>query len=49
MKAMILAVQVIEMVQGVPQGLTQRLPAKVIREDRLIAFGIAAPFTLPPR
>lgn len=48
MKAMILAVQVIEMVQGVPQGLTQRLPAKVIREDRLIAFGIAAPFTLSP-
>lgn len=48
MKAMILAVQVIEMVQGVPQGLTRRLPAKVIREDRLIAFGIAAPFTLPP-
>lgn len=49
MKAMILAVQVIEMVQGVPQGLTRRPPAKVIREDRLIAFGIAAPFTLPPQ
>lgn len=48
MKAMILAVQVIEMVQGVPQGLTRRLPAKVIREDRLIALGIAAPFTLSP-
>lgn len=48
MKAMILAVQVIEMVQGVPQGLTRRLPAKVIREDRLIAFGIAAPFMLSP-
>ena len=48
MKAMILAVEVIEMVQGVPQGLTRRLPAKVIREDRLIALGIAAPFTLSP-
>lgn len=49
MKAMILAVQVIEMVQGAPQGLTRRLLAKVIREDRLIAFGIAAPFMLSPR
>lgn len=49
MKAMILAVQVIEMVQGVPQGLTRRLPAKVIREDRCNAFGVAAPFTLSPR
>ncbi len=49
MKAMILAVQVIEMVQGVPQGRTRRLPAKVICEDRCIAFGIAAPFTLSPR
>ena len=44
MKAMILAVQVIEMVQGAPQGLTRRLPAKVICEDRCIA----APFTLSP-
>lgn len=48
MKAMILAVQVIEMVQGAPQGLPRRLPAKVIREDRCITSGIAAPFTLSP-
>lgn len=48
MKAMILAVQVIEMVQGVPQGLTRRLPAKVICEDRCLASGIATPFTLSP-
>ena len=48
MKAMILAVQVIEMVQGVPPGRTRRLPAKVICEDRCNAFGIAAPFTLSP-
>lgn len=48
MKAMILAVQVIEMVQGAPQGLTRRLPTKVICEDRCLASGIAAPFTLPP-
>lgn len=45
MKAMILAVEVIEMVQGSATGP----PAKVIREDRCNAFGIAAPFTLPPR
>lgn len=43
MRAMILAVQVIEMVQGVPQGLTRRLPAKVICENRCNASGIAAP------
>lgn len=49
MKAMILAVQVIEMVQGVPQGLTRRLPAKVIREDRCFALGIAAPLHIFPR
>ena len=48
MKAMILAVEVIEMVQGAPQSLTRRLPAKVIREDRCLASGIAAPFTLSP-
>ena len=45
MKAMILAVQVIEMVQGAPQGLTQRLPAKMICEDRCIASGMAVSFT----
>lgn len=49
MKAMILAVQVIEMVQGVPQGRARRLPAKVICEDQCIASGIATPFTLSPR
>ena len=49
MKAMILAVEVIEMVQGSPQGLTRRLPAKVICEDRCLASGMAAPFTMPPR
>lgn len=48
MKAMILAVEVIEMVQGAPPGRTRRLPAKVICEDRRIAFGIAAAFTLFP-
>lgn len=48
MKAMILAVEVIEMVQGAPQDRTRRLPAKVIREDRCITSGIAAPFTLSP-
>ena len=36
------------MVQGVPQGLTRRLPAKVICEDRCLASGIATPFTLSP-
>ena len=49
MKAMILAVEVIEMVQGAPPGRTRKLPAKVICEDRRIASGIAAPFTLSPR
>ena len=49
MKAMILAVQVIEMVQGAPPGRTRRLPAKVICEDRCFALGISAPFTLQPR
>lgn len=49
MKAMILAEEVIEMVQGAPQNRTRRLPAKVICEDRCFAFGIAAPFTLSPR
>lgn len=48
MKAMILAVEVIEMVQGAPPGRTRKLPAKVICEDRRIASGIAAPFTLSP-
>lgn len=36
------------MVQGAPPGRTRRLPAKVICEDRRIASGIAAPFTLSP-
>lgn len=49
MKAMILAEEVIEMVQGAPQDRTRRLPAKVICEDLCFAFGIAAPFTLSPR
>lgn len=49
MKAMILAVEVIEMVQGAPQSLTRKLPAKVIREDRCLAFGIAAPLHTFPR
>lgn len=44
MEAMILAVQVIEMVQGSAAGPHP----KVICEDRCIASGIAAPFTLPP-
>lgn len=49
MKTMILAAEVIEMVQGVPQGRARRLPAKVICEDQCIASGIAAPLHTFPR
>lgn len=47
MKTMILAVQVIEMVQGSAARPHPKAPAKVICEDRCIAFGIAAPSRFP--
>lgn len=49
MKAIILAVEVIEMAQeGSSQDRTRRLPTKVIREDRRIALGMALLHAVSP-
>lgn len=46
---MILAVEVIEMVQGSAAGPHSKASREGDLEDRCIASGIAAPFTLFPR
>ena len=49
MKAMILAAEVIEMMQEISlQDRMRRLPAQVIREEQCIASAMAAPFTPAP-
>lgn len=49
MKAMILAVEVIEMVQGSAAGPHSKASREGDLEERRIASSIAAPFTLTPR